>query len=328
MSETIGVVGIGRMGRGIALSYIFAGVPVLLVDIKEREQPEREALYCSAREELGRDLQFLADVGLMRAEEIAGTLALVAFTHRADGAELLGACSIVYEGVPEVMAAKTEAFSYISGCVADDAIIASTTSTFLVTELAGLVAHSERFINAHWLNPAHLMPLVELSRSEQTSEQVVAAMVASLEAIGKVPVVCSASPGYIVPRIQALAMNEAARLVEEGVASAEDVDKAVTTGFGLRFAVLGLLEFIDWGGGDILHYASGYLSETIGERFAAPDIIGENMRGGKNGLRDGEGFFQYRDMDADAYRRQRMSAFVALLQHRNLLPVHRSPPAA
>ena len=83
-----------------------------------------------------------------------------------------------------------------------------------------------------------------------------------LEEIGEVPILCKASPGYIVPRIQALAMNEAARLVEEGVVTADDIDEAVRYGFGLRFAALGLLEFIDWGGLDILYYASGYLGKT------------------------------------------------------------------
>lgn len=323
MSDTIGIVGAGRMGRGIALSYIFAGVPVLLVDLKERSAQQRELLINSAREELHKDLDFLASVGLVEADALASILALASFSHAQDAGCPLADCAIVYEGVPEVMAAKQEAFRFISSRVSHEAIIASTTSTFLVTELAELVANPARFINAHWLNPAHLMPLVELSRSEQTSELAIKRLIASLESIGKVPVVCSAAPGYIVPRIQALAMNEAARLVEEGVASAEDVDKAINVGFGLRFAVLGLLEFIDWGGGDILHYASAYLSRTIGDRYIAPDIIGENMRTGKNGLRDGEGFFDYSGIDIDAYRRQRMLDFVALLQHRNLLPQYK-----
>jgi 3-hydroxybutyryl-CoA dehydrogenase len=323
MSDTIGIVGAGRMGRGIALSYIFAGVPVLLVDLKERSAQQREQLINSAREELRKDLDFLASVGLVQADAIASILALASFSHSQDADCPLAVCPIVYEGVPEVMAAKREAFQFISSHVSHEAIIASTTSTFLVTELAELVSNPARFINAHWLNPAHLMPLVELSRSEQTSQLAITRLIASLESIGKVPVVCSASPGYIVPRIQALAMNEAARLVEEGVASAEDVDKAINVGFGLRFAVLGLLEFIDWGGGDILHYASAYLSRTIGDRYIAPEIIGENMRTGKNGLRDGRGFFDYSGIDIDAYRRQRMLDFVALLKHRNLLPQYK-----
>jgi 3-hydroxybutyryl-CoA dehydrogenase len=135
-----------------------------------------------------------------------------------------------------------------------------------------------------------------------------------------VPVVCTASPGYIVPRIQALAMNEAARLVQEGVATAEDIDKATRYGFGFRFAVLGLLEFIDWGGGDTLYYASRHLQQATGEaRFAAPKIIEENMVAGRTGLRARRGFLDYSSMDVPAYQRQRLAAFVAMLQHMQLL---------
>jgi len=320
MTNSIGILGAGRMGRGIALSYIFAGVPVLLVDLKERSDDAREALLKSVLEEIGKDLEFLARVGLVEADKVPDILCLVRFSHRQDTENPLQHCAIIYEGVPEVMAAKRDAFSYASDCASDDAIIASTTSTFLVTDLAGLVSNHQRFMNAHWLNPAHLMPLVEISRSDETDQGAIDSLIASLESIGKVPVVCSASPGYIVPRIQALAMNEAARLVEEGVASAEDVDKAISVGFGIRFSVLGLLEFIDWGGGDILHYGSKYLAENIGSRFEAPQIIADNMRLGRNGLRDGEGFFDYKDTDIDAYREQRMLDFVAQLKHKNLLP--------
>ena len=114
------------------------------------------------------------------------------------------------------------------------------------------------------------MPLVELSPGIGTDRAVVVRLKALLESAGKVPVICAARPGYIVPRIQTLAMNEAARPLEEGVASAEDVDKAIKYGFGVRFAILGLLEFIDWGGGDILYYASRYLTGTLGsDRYAA-----------------------------------------------------------
>jgi 3-hydroxybutyryl-CoA dehydrogenase len=136
-----------------------------------------------------------------------------------------------------------------------------------------------------------------------------------LEAIGKVPVVCSASPGYIVPRIQALAMNEAARLVEEGVATAEEIDKAIKFGFGFRFAVLGILEFIDWGGGDILYYASRYLTEALDHpRYAAPDIIERNMREGHIGMKTRRGFLNYEGVDMEAYREERLAAFASLLR--------------
>jgi 3-hydroxybutyryl-CoA dehydrogenase len=106
-----------------------------------------------------------------------------------------------------------------------------------------------------------------------------------------------------VPRIQALAMNEAARMVEEGVASADEIDKAIKYGFGFRFAVLGMLEFIDWGGGDILYYASRYLTQALGNaRYAAPDIVERNMREGHIGLTTGKGFLDYEKLDLEAYR--------------------------
>ena len=264
---SIGVLGAGRMGRGIALSYIFAGIPVLMVDMKDRDEEARAELQASAMDEMSSDLQFLSRLGLLSEEDVGDTLSLVSFSYRDDPDNPLRKCRIVYEGVPEVMEAKRDALRFASNSLDSTAVIASTTSTFLVTELADHVDNPARFMNAHWLNPAHLMPLVEVSRSEQTDPAAVEQLIDSLESIGKVPVICSASPGYIVPRIQALAMNEAARLVEEGVASAEDVDKAINVGFGPRFAVLGLLEFIDWGGGDILYYASEYLSKAIGPRY-------------------------------------------------------------
>ena len=147
------------------------------------------------------------------------------------------------------------------------------------------------------------MPLVELSPGKATDPAVTARLKALLEGIGKVPVVCAPRPGYIVPRIQALAMNEAARMVEEGVASAEEIDKAIKYGFGFRFAVLGMLEFIDWGGGDILYYASRYLTQALGsDRYAAPAIVERNMQEGRIGLGTRQGFLDYENLDVDAYR--------------------------
>ncbi|MGI9481249.1 MAG: 3-hydroxyacyl-CoA dehydrogenase NAD-binding domain-containing protein, partial [Hyphomicrobiales bacterium] len=239
----------------------------------------------------------------------------------ADMADALSDASYVFEAVPETLEAKQAAFDLICQGAQPDAIIASTTSTILSTDLERFVTNPERFLNAHWLNPAFLIPLVELSPGSATSEKVTAGLKNLLEGIGKVPVICSSSPGYIVPRLQALTMNEAARMFEEGVASAEDIDKATKYGFGFRFTILGLLEFIDWGGGDILYYASKYLTQATGEdRFAAPNIIERNMTEGRNGLRDGKGFLNYDDMDVPAYQRARLEAFVELLKHMDLVP--------
>jgi 3-hydroxybutyryl-CoA dehydrogenase len=145
---------------------------------------------------------------------------------------------------------------------------------------------------------------------------VTARIKAMLEGIGKVPVVCAATPGFIVPRIQALAMNEAARMVEEGVATPEDIDKAIRYGFGFRYAIMGLLEFIDWGGGDILYYASRYLEGALhSNRYAAPEVISRNMREGRIGMRTGAGFLDYSGRDVDAWREQRLFELVDLLKH-------------
>ena len=234
---------------------------------------------------------------------------------RSDAAAAVGDATVVFEGVPEIKEAKAEAFALIDPHLAPGAVVASTTSTFLVDELSDCLSRPERFLNAHWLNPAYLVPLVEVSPSERTEKTVTEALENLLVEVGKVPVRLKASPGYIVPRVQMLAMNEAARLVEEGVASAEDVDKALLYGLGFRFAVLGLLEFIDWGGNDILYYASRYMTGATGDgRFAAPAIIDRNMHAGRNGLKDGVGFFDYRDRDLEAYRKSRLAGFLEQLR--------------
>ncbi len=321
VSEKIIVVGAGRMGRGIGLAYALAGIETILIDIKKRDNTEREALAATLEGELARELSFLVDVGLLTRDlqnRVARRIT-VQSGDSFDATEHSIAC--VFEAVPEHEDAKTQAFGYMSSHFPHDTLIASTTSTFLVDDLAARLSHPQRFANAHWLNPAHLMPLVEISRGSASSDEAIMRLRKSLESIGKQTITCGASPGYIVPRIQALAMNEAARLVEENVASAEDIDKAIRTGFGVRYAILGLLEFIDWGGGDILYYASDYLGKTVNaERYKAPDIITENMAQGRNGLADGVGFYNYADRDVENYRRERISSFIALLNHLNLAP--------
>lgn len=308
------------MGEGIALAFIQAGVPVDLIDIKARDDEARCRFFEQVRGNIGAELQMLVSLGMLAPEQADKALSRLALHGKAQGALVLRRCELVFEAVPEVVEVKQATFAWVSEQVPASAIIASTTSTFLVTELSEMVSAPQRFVNAHWLNPAHLMPLVEVSRSQATCPQVVERLLELLRQIGKVPVLCNPVAGYIVPRLQALAMNEAARMVEEGVASAEDIDLAVRVGFGLRFSVLGLLEFIDWGGGDILHYASRYLTGALGPRFEAPQVIADNMHG-RNGLRDGQGFYDYRGVDVGAYKQERLGAFVRKLESVGLLPV-------
>ncbi|AMA45386.1 3-hydroxybutyryl-CoA dehydrogenase [Pseudomonas alabamensis] len=316
----VAVVGTGRMGEGIALAFAQAGLRVSLIDLKDRTPHARLRFFEDSRKNLDVQMASMVALGLIDTQQATQLLERIAWLPLADADQALRDCTLVFEAVPEVLETKREAFAWIDQRVAPECVIASTTSTFLVTELASMVRNPGRLLNAHWLNPAHLMPLVEVSRSPQTLDSVVAELLETLRGIGKVAVVCNAVPGFIVPRLQALVMNEAARMVEEGVASAEQIDLAVRTGFGLRFSVLGLLEFVDWGGGDILHHASAYLSSRLGERYEAAQSVLDNMAAGRNGLRDGVGFYDYRHTDVNAYRHERMAALVERLRQVSLLP--------
>jgi len=312
----IACLGAGRMGRSIAVAFAYAGHTVTMIDVKARSAEQFAKLEADALDEVRKTLASLARFGLMKDQEAETLMSRVKVVPADRGAAALAEAGLVFEGVPEVVALKREVLAAASKAVAPDVIIASTTSTILVDDLSDAVEHPARFLNAHWLNPAYLIPLVEISPGKATDPAIVAQVKALLEGIGKVPVVCAATPGFIVPRIQALAMNEAARMVEEGVASAEEIDKAIRYGFGFRYAVLGLLEFIDWGGGDILYYASRYLEGALGsERYRAPDVISRNMEEGRIGLRTGAGFLDYSGLDIDAYREKRLAALVDMLRH-------------
>jgi 3-hydroxybutyryl-CoA dehydrogenase len=321
--EMIACLGAGRMGRGIAVVFAYAGHDVTIVDFKSRERADIARLSAEATDEVRHTLADLADLGLFAPAAVDQIAARVRVVGADEAGEALAAAAIIFEGVPEVLDLKRDVLARVSALAGSGPIVASTTSTILVDDLAGAVIHPERFLNVHWLNPAYLVPLVELSPGARTDAQVTARAKTLLEAVGKVPVVCAARPGYIVPRIQALAMNEAARMVEEGVASAEDIDKAIKYGFGFRFGILGLLEFVDWGGGDILYYASRYLSEALADpRYVAPEIVERHMREGRIGLKTGKGFFDYANVDIPAYRAERLKGFVAMLR---LLGLQRPP---
>lgn len=312
----VACLGAGRMGRGIAVAFAYAGHRVAIVDFKPRDAGMFEVLADEALNEIRNTLMSLSRFGLLAPKDVDQIITRVRVMPETEAAAALDEAAIIFEGVPEVLDLKRDALARASHLANPSAIIASTTSTILVDDLSGAMERPERFLNVHWLNPAYLIPLVEISPGAATDPAITAQVKALLEGIGKVPVVCAATPGYIVPRIQALAMNEAARMVEEGVASAEDIDKAIKYGFGFRYATMGLLEFIDWGGGDILYYASRYLEGALhSDRYRAPEVISRNMEAGRIGMRTGAGFLDYADKDIASWREQRLAALVELLRH-------------
>jgi 3-hydroxybutyryl-CoA dehydrogenase len=307
------------MGRGIAIAFAYAGHRIALIDLKPRMPEAWQALRDEARAEIRSSLQGLASLGAFDAQQVETIAERVELIDAPHAAEALRHAELVFEGVPETLAAKRDAFEQLNALCNDDTILTSTTSSILVTQLAALVRRPERFLNMHWLNPAYVIPVVELSTHPGTSADTLARTRAFMQSIGKLPVVCGVAPGYIVPRLQALVMNEAARMVEEGVASAEEIDLATRYGMGLRFAALGVVEFIDFGGCDILHHASREMAGSIdAARYSAPAIVDRLVAQGKLGLKTGSGFYDYSGRDVPAYRRDVLSRTLGMLRHAGL----------
>ena len=256
------------MGRGIAVVFAYAGHPVTLVDFKPRSDADFEKLEAEALGEIRGVLDVARRLRPVRCRHRSTRIvARVSIVPESGAQAAFSSAAVIFEGVPEVLDLKREALArVVEACrpVPDHRLdhIDHSGRRSCPARSSIRSASSTRTGSTRPI----LVPLVEVSPGAHTDPAVTARLKALLEGIGKVPVVCAARPGYIVPRIQALAMNEAARMVEEGVATAEDLDKAIKYGFGFRFAVLGMLEFIDWGGGDILYYASRYLTKALGQR--------------------------------------------------------------
>jgi len=318
--------GAGRMGRGIGHVFAYAGYTVDIVDFKPRGADEGAQLRTAVRTEIEANLALLVELGVLDATQSESIMGRITVHPLESAGPVLAAADVVFEGVTETLEAKRDAFARACAHLSEHAIIASTTSSMLADALAALVVHPARFVNTHFLNPAYLIPLVEVSPAKTTAEATFERVKTLLESAGKVVVRCAASPGYIVPRLQAAAMNEAARLVEEGVATPDEIDRAVRAGFGPRYATMGICEFIDFGGVDILYYASRSMAQALdAPRYEPPPIVARLMQEGRRGAREGKGFYDWTGRDLDAYQRDLVGRFVALLKHMALLPAPGRP---
>ena len=305
------------MGRGIGHVFAYAGYQVDIIDFK----PIARDLSGPVMAEIAANLKLLAGLGLLNESQQAAILGRIRVIGHAQAPEALAKADVLFEGVTETLDAKRDAFARACRHLRPDAIIASTTSSMLADELAAMVTNPGRFVNAHFLNPAYLIPLVEVSPATTTSEETYNSMKRVLESAGKVVVRCAPSPGFIVPRLQAAAMNEAARLVEEGVATPEDIDRAVRAGFGPRYTAMGLCEFIDYGGLDILYYASKSMAKALdAPRYEPPALVQKLMTEGKRGAREGQGLYDWRGRDLAAYQKDLVGRFVRLFRDLDLLP--------
>jgi len=318
---TIAVVGPGRMGRGVAQVFAMHGHDVRLVDVKERTPEEVDAKFEAATAAIRSNLAFLAEAGHLDRDPDDVLANVGTTTDRAAG---LDGADWVFEALPEDPDLKSSFLRTAAGDLGD-AVVATTTSSISLDALADAAPDASRLLITHWLNPAFIVPLVEVARSDDTTPEAVAATVDLLEGVGKAPVVCEDAPGFVGSRVQAAAMNEAVRVYEDGVASVDDIDRALRTGVGFRMAAMGLVEFVDLGGVDILYYVDEYLSEELGERFDPPRSVRDLMEAGETGPRDGKGYYDFEGVDVDALRDER---YERLLVVRDVLDelVHTARP--
>lgn len=274
----IGVIGAGLMGHGIALVMARAGLRVAITDPMAEA---RAALPARVRESMT----------LMGHDEatIAGTLSRIA-VHDTLGATVAQAHA-VFEAAPEKMALKQSIFAQIEAHAPRDCILASNTSVMPITEIMQSLKHRDRVLGTHWWNPPHMIPLVEVIRTEWTAEPAMATMMALLTEAGKTPVrVDKDVPGFIGNRLQHALWREAVSLVERGICDAESVDTVVKSCFGRRLSVLGPLENADLVGTDLTLAIHETVLADLENRQGPSPYLQQLVADGKLGMKSGEGF--------------------------------------
>ncbi|WP_068985489.1 MULTISPECIES: 3-hydroxyacyl-CoA dehydrogenase family protein [Lysinibacillus] len=282
--KTIGVVGAGSMGAGIANLAALNGFNVVLRDIEDRYLE-------GAMARLNKFMSKSVERGKMTEEQKQETLTRIQTTTKLED---LKDVDIVIEAVLEDLDLKKEVFSQLDVIVRDDVILTTNTSSMSITEIAAATKRPDRVAGMHFFNPAQLMKLVEIVRGYETSDDTVSALKAlSLQLRKEVVEVKKDTPGFIVNRIMIPQFIEAIRLLEEGVASAEDIDKAVK--FGLNYP-MGPFELQDYAGVDIGYHVMEYFNNEFNDpRFAPPLLMKQMMRAGRFGKKSGAGFYDYKE---------------------------------
>jgi 3-hydroxybutyryl-CoA dehydrogenase len=279
--KTVGVVGLGTMGAGIAQIALQAGSEVVGREVSE-ELNER------ARGRIEHFLGRAVEKGKLSAEERDAALARFRTTTEVKG---LADCDLVIEAIVEELDAKRELFAELDRVCSPDAILATNTSALSVTQIAEATERPDRVIGMHFFNPAPLLPLVEIVRTEQSDESAVDAAYAWAERAGKQPVRCNDTPGFIVNRILIPLLNDCVRVLDEANVSPEDLDKAMTNGAGWPMGPCALIDLI---GIDIHVHASEALHGKLGEpRMGPPERLVAMQAEGKLGRKSGQGFYTY-----------------------------------
>jgi 3-hydroxybutyryl-CoA dehydrogenase len=277
----IGVVGLGAMGAGIAQLAIEAGYETVGREVTDE-------LGTNARDRIAHFLQRKVEKERLTAE--ARESALSALTLTTDLAEFAD-CDLIIEAIVEDLGPKLELFAELERIVRPDTILATNTSALSVTEIAAATSTPERVVGMHFFNPAPLMPLVEIVRAELSSDEAVDTAFAVGEALGKRPIRCHDTPGFVVNRVLIPLLNDCLRVLDEARVSPEDLDTAMTAGAGWPMGPCTLLDLV---GIDVHVHASEALYEKLREpRMAPPARIVAMKNAGLLGRKSGRGFYRY-----------------------------------
>ena len=283
MIRQIAVLGSGTMGRGIAYLSAVAGYDTVIYDVDAGALDAAKAWVGSTLKkgvEKGK-----VDAGAARAAEER--------LHTSPDLEPAARTSdLIIEAAPEILDLKRDLFSQADLFCPEQTILASNTSSLSITTLAGAVEERDRFVGMHFFNPPHLMKLVEIVRGERTSDDTVAVVREVAVKMGKEPIIVRDTPGFASSRLGIAIGMEAIRMLEEGVASAEDIDRAMVLGYNHPMGPLRLTDLV---GLDVRLKIAEYLADTLGARFEPPQLLRKMVAEGKLGQKTGRGFYEWND---------------------------------
>jgi 3-hydroxybutyryl-CoA dehydrogenase len=279
LPATVGVLGGGRMGAGIAHAFLIKGSKVIVV---ERDEEAARG----ARERVAASVAASFERGVVAGDR---NDVLQRFSTSVDYADF-ASCDLVVEAVPEDEKLKTAALTAVAEHLAPHAYLATNTSSLSVSGLAESLARPEQFLGLHFFNPVPASTLIEVVIAEKTSEQTLAAAKGWVAALGKTAIVVRDAPGFASSRLGVASALEAMRMVEEGVASAEDIDNAMVLGYKHP---AGPLRTTDIVGLDVRLGIAEYLHATLGDRFAPPQILRDKVAAGELGRKTGQGFYNW-----------------------------------
>ena len=277
----IAVLGAGIMGRGIAYAATISGFDTRLYDALPGVLDKGKA-----------EISGLMDKGVAAGKLPAAARSQARFSIETELARAVADADLVIEAVPEDIALKCELFGRLDHLTRGDAILATNTSSLSVTEMAGATKRPALVVGMHFFNPVHRMKLVEIVRALETSPETIEAASVVAMHMGKEPVVVREAPGFVTTRVNALIGNEAFRMLEEGVASARDIDRALKLGLNHP---MGPFELVDLVGLDTRLSILRFLHRTLGEKFRPCPLMEQYVAAGRLGRKSGRGVYEYRN---------------------------------